>query len=69
MFLFSIKLTKIVYRIFEYLFFKKIIRSITFRIFVLALVTSSNNDIDEDDELEEEKFYSHLNITVSHYVT
>ena len=30
------------------------------------LVTSSNADIDEDEELEEEKFYSHLNITVSH---
>ena len=30
------------------------------------LVTSSDNDIDEEEGLEEEKFYSHLNITVSH---
>ena len=30
------------------------------------LVTSSDNDIDEEEGLGEEKFYSHLNITVSH---
>ena len=29
------------------------------------LVASSNVDLDEEEELEEEKFYSHLNITVS----
>ena len=32
------------------------------------LVASNSVDLDEEEELEEEKFYSHLNITVSpHY--
>ena len=29
------------------------------------LVASNNIDLDGEEELEEEKFYSHLNITVS----
>ena len=36
----AIKLIEIVYRIFEYSFIKNIICSLTFRIFVLALVFS-----------------------------